>query len=261
MTDFCEGTLDTMTERLCSAISSFDKDWVKKCVPASEKQIQQLGNICRQYGYALPEAYVRYLRAMGQSDGGLLEGEWDGHCEPNIGRILSLLGNKSWDAKYDFERGRFLLSYHWADAHSYLKVSASEPNPVVLDMDGEYFAGSFEKYLFQRAFKMYQEKFKYSAGAGTSIQSSDAVLKRYACPCSVYGGTARERMDFAECLVEPFHLEKAWFSDSLHRFYYDDSYALKIDAREGILIVFSCNEAALKEKADSELRKIFNSFS
>lgn len=78
MVDFYEGTLDTLRERLCSSISSFDPEWVKSCVPATEEQIQQLQDILAEYHQTVPTAYLHYLRGMGQNDGGLLEREWDG---------------------------------------------------------------------------------------------------------------------------------------------------------------------------------------
>ncbi len=39
---------------------------------ASDEQIQQLENICAEYGYRVPKVYLDYLKAMGESDGGLL---------------------------------------------------------------------------------------------------------------------------------------------------------------------------------------------
>ena len=45
MAEFQEGTLDTLMERLCNSISGFDPEWVKRCVPATEEQIQQLQDI------------------------------------------------------------------------------------------------------------------------------------------------------------------------------------------------------------------------
>ena len=49
MAEFQEGTLDTLMERLCSSISGFDPEWVTRCVPATEEQIQQLQDILAEY--------------------------------------------------------------------------------------------------------------------------------------------------------------------------------------------------------------------
>lgn len=256
MTEFRERTLDTMIERLRCAISGFDREWIKNCIPATEQQLQHLEDICCQNHYTLPEAYRKYLMAMGQNDGGLLERQWDGYCKPNIDYLLELLADEEY-AKDDWENGLLLFSHHWTDANSYLRLSDWSDNPVVTDMDGKYFAGSFEKYLFQQAFKMYHEKFPYEAGIGNSVKSMDEVLRKYSRPCTVFGGTAEERMDFIRHLVEPFHPQKTWFSDNLHYFCYNEEYALSINLHWSCLIVFSCNDPVLKEKADRELTEIF----
>ena len=53
MAEFQEGTLDTLMERLCNSISGFAPEWVKRCVPATEEQIQQLQEIVGLYDFAL----------------------------------------------------------------------------------------------------------------------------------------------------------------------------------------------------------------
>ena len=146
MAEFQEGTLDTLMERLCSSISGFDPEWVKRCVPATEKQIQQLQDILAEYHYTIPAAYLYYLRRMGQDDGGLLEDEGDE--EVDIGTVLELLPGKCEDLK----KGLFQFSDHWADACFYMKLSNTEDNPMVTDWGGVYVTESFEKYLFQKAF-------------------------------------------------------------------------------------------------------------
>ena len=83
MAEFQEGTLDTLMERLCNSISGFDPEWVKRCVPATEEQIQQLQDILAEYHYTIPAAYRWYLRKMGKDDGGLLERELD-FCEAEV---------------------------------------------------------------------------------------------------------------------------------------------------------------------------------
>ena len=258
MTEFFKGTLDTMINRLCKTIASFDAEWENRCVPATKNQIQQLENIIEKHNYTLPIAYLEYLKKMGQDDGGLLEREWDGFAEPNIDRILELFNNEDFYAIQDLEKGLFLFSYHWTETHSYLKLSDYNDNPVVLEMNGEYFSGSFEKYLFWKAFKMYDEKFTYHPYIGTSVNDMDTVLKKYGFPCSVNGGTREERMNFAKYLVEPYNIKKTWFSDELRYFSYDERYALTIDIRGSLLIEFSCNDPILKKQAMLQLNKIFH---
>ena len=88
-----------------------------------------------------------------------------------------------------------MFSYHWTETHCYLNVSRSDDNPLVTDWEKRCFAGSFEKYLFQKAFEIYQEKFQYKLSVGTSINSCDAILKIHSFTYSIRSGTAEEKID------------------------------------------------------------------
>lgn len=268
MITFYQGTLDTVMERLGESVSNFDGSWLEKCVPAAEEQIQQFENICSQYGYRLPKVYLDYLRTMGKNDSGLLEREWDGFAEPNISRILELFEEEDSDAREALQRGLLLFLYHCIDMNCYLDISKleenptvtinEEENPIVTIRESKYFAESFEKYLFQKAFKIYQHQFQYCTSIGTSIHSFDAILKKYACPCSVYGGTTEERRNFARGLAERFSMDETWFGDKVRYFSYDTWYALEIDIWYSFRLNFSCDDPMLKKQADSELEKIFH---
>ncbi len=198
---------------------------------------------------------------MGESDGGLLEREWDGYMEPNIHTILELFCDEDFDAIEYLQQGLLLFSYHWTEAHCFLRIGKQEDNPVVTDWKNHYFAGSFEKYLFQKAFNIYQEKFKHMSSVGTSINSCDALLKKYSFPCSVCGGTAEEKMEFVRWLVArslDFHEKEAWFGDELNYFSYNDHYALSVNIYHSLLLVFSCDDIIWKKKLDAQLNSIFS---
>ena len=66
-------------------------------------------------------------------------------------------------------------------------------------------------------------------------------------------------MKFVKWLVKSLelHEEETWFSDNLHYFSYDEHYALKVNLYSSLLLVFSCDDMVLKEKADAELTRIF----
>lgn len=173
MAEFQAGTLDTLMERLCSSISSFDQEWVKRCVPATEEQIQQLQDILAEYNYTVPAACLYYLKRMWRDDGGLLETEC-GYLEVDIGTVLELLSDsEDSDSRKDLEEGLFQFSGHWADEYCYMKLSNTEDNPMVTDLEGVYVAGSFEKYLFRKAFYMYKRGFTYRGF------NSDSVCKHH----------------------------------------------------------------------------------
>lgn len=258
--EFYQGTSDSVIERLCKTISNFDRSWLEKCVPASKEQIRQLENICGQYGYSVPRVYLDYLRAMGENDGGLLEREWDGHMKPGISNILELFSWERGEERKCLQQGLLLFSSHWTDANCYLRLSGLEDNPVVTDGENHYFAGSFEKYLFQKAFDIYQKKFKHKSSVGTSINSCDAILKKYSFSCSISGGTAEEKMAFVRWLVKSleFHEKETWFSDDVHYFSYNENYALEVNIYESLWLVFSCDNIMLKKKMDSKLSPIFS---
>lgn len=246
MVRFREGTPDTMIARLCDAISGFDKEWVGKCRPASEKQIRKLQNIVGKYHFKLPDAYLYYLRAMGKDDVFLLGNE-NGR-ETGIDVILEELEDTS--AKY-LERGFLIFSWHWADAHFFLRLSGQEPQ-VVDDIfsgsDGRYVAGSFEKYLFQQAFIKYKETFAYHTHDSRSV--CDRERDEYCRTCCICGKTVKERMEYVQRLVRSYGLEGAWFGDQINYFWCNEKYTLEINVQDGFWIEFSHNDAALQKKVE-----------
>ena len=240
MAEFQEGTLDTMMEWLCSSISGFDPEWVKRCVPATEEQIQQLQDILAKYNYTIPAAYLYYLRRMGQDDGGLLEDEGDG--EVDIGTVLELLPGKC----EDLEKGFFQFSDHWADACFYMKLSNTEDNPMVTDWGGVYVTESFEKYLFRKAFHMYQRGFTYTDFRSESVCDHHERKKKENCrTCPYCGETVEERMAFINQMAEAYGIKKAWFSDQVHFICYSAGYAFEISVCDGYSVDFSCNDDKL----------------
>lgn len=240
MAEFQEGTLDTLMERLCSSISGFDPEWVTRCVPATEEQIRQLKNILAEYNYTIPAAYLYYLRRMGQDDGGLLEDEGDE--EVDIGTVLEFLPGKC----KDLEKGFFQFSDHWAGACFYMKLSNKEDNPIVTDLGGVYATESFEKYLFQKAFHMYQRGFAYTDFKSAFVCDHHERKKKENCrTCPYCGETVEERMDFINQMAESYGIKKAWFSDQAHFICYSAGYAFEIRVCTGYSIEFCCNDDKL----------------
>ena len=256
MIEFYSGDTDTAIQRLCHSLDSFEPEWKYKVRPASDEDIARLQCICNQYGYHIPDVYMSYLRTMGADDGGLLEREWDGSMECDILSILDLFEDENYDAVDDLKRGLLLFSYHWTDTNCYLDVSRSEDNPPVLDRDCQYFTGSFEKYLFQKAFNIYQEQVILKTSVGPSLNSCDVILKRHLFACAECGGTIEERMQFVKWWMKSLRLsgEEAWFSDKVHYFSYNNDYALSVNLYSGMLIVFSCNDQTQYTRIEKSLR-------
>lgn len=78
-----------------------------------------------------------------------------------------------------------------------------DDNPIVTDMIEDYnIAENFEKYLFQRVFRMYQGTFAHrrsDSGGGVCKQKEDTEHCR-TCPYSK--DTMEERMDFVNQMAK-----------------------------------------------------------
>lgn len=86
-----------------------------------------------------------------------------------------------------------------------------------MDSKKNYLAGSFEKYLFQKAFHMFQKMFAHRISDDDSV-CDEEKNKEYCRQCPLYGNTMDERMDFVNRIAESYGVKKAWFSDRMHFF-------------------------------------------
>ena len=259
MAEFQEGTLDTLMERLCNSISGFDPEWVKRCVPAAEEQIQQLQDILAEYHYTIPAAYLYYLRKMGKDDGDLLERELD-FCEADIDTVLELQNEE------DLEKGLFCFAY--CDPFTigfYMKLSSMDDNPSVVTDWEEKNAESFEKYLFQRAFHMYQKSFAHRDVYSASVCHKEEYGEKDKGDCRTCPRqwiTAKERMDWVVQTAKSYNFEKAWFSDQTHFICYTLNYAFEIKVCEGYSMRFCCNDDKLLRRVmHSPFAKVFDTIS
>lgn len=239
MAEFQEGTLDTLMERLCNSISDFDPEWVKRCVPATEEQIQQLQDILAEYHYTIPAAYLYYLRKMGKDDGDLLERELD-FCEADIDTVLELQNEE------DLEKG--FLCFAYSDPFNigfFMKLSSMDDNPSVVTDWEEKNAESFEKYLFQRAFHMYQKSFAHSYFNNSTFVCHEEKDKDKCRTCLRQWITAKERMDWVVGTAQSYGVRKVWFSDQTHFICCHSNYAFEIKVCEGYSVKFCCNDDKL----------------
>ena len=220
MVIFPPGEPDTVIARLNAAISSFDKEWAAKCAPAEEEKIQKLAEIVKKHHWELPDAYLRYLRAMGNNDDGLIDGDWG---EIGIDEVLELYDLDETDP--DLERGFFEFSHYWLGSHFFFNLSGEEPQVVVdvsQDSNGEYGTDSFEKYLFQQAFRRYQKTFEYRIYDSNSLCKHEEKGKKAECETCLLCKDADERMALEKQLAKSYGLEGAWFSDRMNFFWYSE---------------------------------------
>lgn len=253
---FEKGSLETMIDRLYQTMDSMDKQWSKKVEPASENQIHTLERISglEENGKNIPLAYLLYLRAMGKNDNGLLEQEWDGNAEANIDNVLK---NYNLYAE-DVNKNEYMpLLIHWTDAVLFLRLADGE-NPSVhyFDFieDRTLFAGSFEKYLFQMAFRRVEKtQFLYQVHLSASQQELQNILS---------GGSAQvfqwtKPIEYMERILKHYQLQKAWFSDEIRFYGISPDYIMSVDLHWALNITISSDSHIAIQNMKESLTSLF----
>lgn len=253
---FEAGSLETMIERLFKTMNSLDKQWSEKVEPASQKQIHALEEIAdlKQHGKSIPYAYLLFLEEMGQNDNGLLEQEWDGYTEVNIDSILR--DYLRYIDEFDIDMNEYMLfSTHWSESVLFLKLTEGE-NPPVYKFDGQLllFSGSFENYLFQMAFRKVEDtQFLYQ----TELAASPKRFREILSEKSVQNIQWTTRMELIESLLEPYQLQKTWFSDEVHFYGISSEYIIHVDLSWALNITVSSDNHIVFQKMNRSLARLF----
>jgi len=253
---FEAGSLETMIERLFKTMNSIDKQWSEKAEPASQKQIHALEEIAdlKQHGKSIPYAYLLFLEEMGQNDNGLLEQEWDGYTEVNIDSILR--DYLRYIDEFDIDMNEYMLfSTHWSESVLFLKLTEGE-NPPVYKFDGQLllFSGSFENYLFQMAFRKVEDtQFLYQ----TEFAASPKRFREILSEKSVQNIQWTTRMELIESLLEPYQLQKTWFSDEVHFYGISSEYIIHVDLSWALNITVSSDNHIVFQKMNRSLARLF----
>ena len=253
---FEAGSLETMIERLFKTMNSIDKQWSEKVEPASQKQIRALEEISglKQHGKSIPYAYLLFLEEMGQNDNGLLEQEWDGYTEVNIDSILR--DYLRYIDEFDIDMNEYMLfSTHWSESVLFLKLTEGE-NPPVYKFDGQLllFSGSFENYLFQMAFRKVEDtQFLYQ----TEFAASPKRFREILSEKSVQNIQWTTRMELIESLLEPYQLQKTWFSDEVHFYRISSEYIIHVDLSWALNITVSSDNHIVFQKMNRSLARLF----
>ncbi len=220
---FEEGPLTTMIERLYKTMNAMDKEWSRMIKPATQSQIQTLNEILKQHGRSIPLSYLLFLQTMGMNDNGLLEQEWDGYSEVNSDTLL-----ENYVVGYNdlVSEGFLPFSFHWTDVILSMKLSESDNPPIYNNYYDELFSGSFEKYLFQMAFRKAENtQFLYHIHCAASTEGFCDILAKK----SVQNLSWTKPMELIEALLKPYQLQKAWFSDDVHFYGISSEYLISVN--------------------------------
>ena len=251
---FEAGSLETMIERLFKTMNSIDKQWSEKVEPASQKQIHALEEIAdlKQHGKSIPYAYLLFLEEIGQNDNGLLEQEWDGYTEVNIDSILR--DYLRYIDEFDIDMNEYMLfSTHWSESVLFLKLTEGE-NPPVYKFDGRLFSGSFENYLFQMAFRKAEDtQFLYQI----EFAASPKRFREFLSEKSVQNIQWTTQMELIEYLLEPYQLQKTWFSDEVHFYGISSEYIIRVDLSWALNVTVSSDNHSVLQKMNRSLAHLF----
>ena len=220
---FEKGPLTTMIERLYKTMNAIDTEWSKMIKPAPQSQIEVLNKILKQHDRNIPLSYLLFLQAMGMNDNGLLEQEWDGYSEVNSNTLL-----ENYIVGYDdlISDGFLPFSFHWTDVILSMKLSGSDNPPVYSNCHDELFSGSFEKYLFQMAFRKAKNTlFLYHIHCAASTERFRDILAKK----TVQNFSWTKPVELMEALLKPYQLQKAWFSDDAHFYGISSEYLISVN--------------------------------
>lgn len=200
-----QGKCDSIFARLSHYIGLFDNTWKEQIRPASAEQIKKLREVSQlgRYNIELPRAYKIYLEMMGVDDGGLLSKFFNGGTA-DIEDIIQIYNNL-----YESEPEALDTPYQiifWCDwgGNVFIDLSGNHGDNILVVYQGETYnvvSESFEKMIFQAAFKTY-EVFSNQLDFGVSI----AGLREKIQPDKVH--------TTLEALCLKYGFIKLWISDS-----------------------------------------------
>lgn len=171
-------------EVLSNYISAVDKTWSKQITPATEDKINKFKEVSHiiESGYDFPEAYILFLKHMGENDGGLLSESLCGTA--NINELIShyiRYGDRLYD-DFEMEPNQLLFFLNEMEAEYYITNRSDGTHIITTNFDDTYgvdgFSESFEKMLFQTAFTKYERQyFEHTIYFGTNRVKLEQTMK------------------------------------------------------------------------------------
>ncbi len=242
-----EGKEESIIERLEEYIIPVYPEWKEKRIPTSEEKIAEWNEKC---GNLLPEAYLQYLKYMGEGDGEFLSRAL--LAETELSEIMELYEGE----EIDLQRIEFAILYMGCGEGWYIVTKENGKQSIGTDFknnfEGEEYAESFEKLLCQKAYFRYEsEYYKYKNYIPTNYEKSKELIKRLE-------KEGKNIFEEIERESKRYGFEKAWYSDRNHYIGIKENMSFYIDRRNGIELSGSIRGETLEEV--EEMRKKFREF-
>lgn len=204
-----EGNANNLFERLFEFIEMYDTDWKNRIKPASENSINQLIELSEisKYNRDIPIVYRKFLKKMGQDDGGLLSEVLLG--ETKIDEIIELLEDyHKYDSDY-FENLIFPFCIQETGIELSFDLSSNNQEGIWITEGSEIFrktSESFEKLLFQCAFKKFVS-FSVRVCYGASKKTLGETMRK---------ANISNIFEELNKIIKKYGIIKTWFSDFEH---------------------------------------------
>ena len=221
-----EGKEESIIERLEEYILPVYPEWKERRVPASEEKIAEWNKKC---GKLLPEAYLQYLKYMGEGDGEFLSRAL--LAETELSEIMELYEGE----EIDLQRIEFAILYmgcgegwHIVTKENGKQVIETEIGRIHYEDEYIEYAESFEKMLCQEAYFLYEsEYYKYTNYIPTNYKKSAKLVRRLK-------KEGKEIFEEIERESKRYGFEKAWYSDRNHYIGIKENMSFYIARRNGI---------------------------
>ena len=239
-----EGKEESIIERLEEYILPVYPEWRERRVPASEGKIEEWNKRC---GNLLPEAYLQYLKYMGEGDGEFLSGALQ--AETRLSEIMKWYEEEEINLQ---KIGFAILEIGYGEKW-YIVTKENGKQSIGTDFrnnfEGEEYAESFEKMLCQEAYFRYESKYyRYRNYIPRDDEKSEELIRRL----------EKDIFEEVERKSKKYGFEKAWYSDRSHYIGIKENMSFYINRRNGIEIRGDIRGENLEEVEG--MRKRFQEF-
>ena len=245
-----EGKEESIIERLEEYILPVYPEWKERRVPASEEKIAEWNKRC---GKLLPEAYLQYLKYMGEGDGEFLSRALQ--AETRLSEMMELYEEE----ELNLQRIEFAMleigcgeGWYIATKENGRQVIETETGRIHSGED-EYIedAESFENLLCQTTYFLYEpEYYKYRKYILIYEKKEELVKRLEKEGKNIFEEIERESKRYG--------FEKAWYSDRNNYIGIKENMSFYIDMGDEIKLSASIRGENIEEV--EEMSKRFQKF-